>query len=89
MKVEMEDSFLESLEKLVWYDSKLFKVWEFFKRDIPNFVRNVWRFRRELRDHYWWDYRYTLEMLYRSLTIMEKGLRENGYEVDDRYDFLI
>ena len=83
MKVEMEDSFLESLEKLVWYDSKLFKVWEFFRRDIPNFVRNVWRFRRELRDHYWWDYRYTLEMLYRSLTIMEKGLRENGHEVDE------
>ena len=83
MKVEMQDSFLESLEKLVWYDSKLFKVWEFFRRDIPNFVRNVWRFRKELRDHYWWDYRYTLEMLYRSLTIMEKGLRENGHEVDE------
>ena len=83
MKVEMKDSFLESLEKLVWYDSKLYKCWEFFRRDIPNFVRNVWRFRKELRDHYWWDYRYTLEMLYRSLTIMEKGLRENGHEVDE------
>ena len=27
MKVEFKDTFFESLEKLVWYDTNLWKVW--------------------------------------------------------------
>ena len=82
MKIEASDSFLESLEKLVWYDSKLWKVWEFIRRGIPTFFGNIWRFRRELYSHQWWDYRYTLEMLYRSLSIMVVKLEKDGIETD-------
>ena len=81
MKVEFKDSFFESLEKLVWYDSNLWKVWAAIRYDIPLFFKNVWRFRKELYNHQWWDYRFTLEMLYRSLSIMEKGMSEKGIEV--------
>ena len=82
MKVEAEDSFFESIERLVWYDTKLWKVWEFIKRTIPRFFKNIWRFRKELASHEWWDYRYTLEMLYRSLSIMVVKLENDGIEVD-------
>jgi len=82
MKVEAEDSFFESLERLAWYDTKLWKVWEFIKRTIPRFFKNIWRFRKELSSHEWWDYRYTLEMLYRSLSIMVVKLENDGIEVD-------
>jgi hypothetical protein len=86
MKLEFKDSFFESVEKLVWYDTNLWKVWSAIRYDIPLFVKNVWRFRKELYNHQWWDYRFHLEMVYRSLSIMEKGLSERGIEVDSMRD---
>lgn len=85
MKVEFKDTFFESIEKLVWYDTKLWKVWDFIRRGIPTFFGNIWKFRKELYSHQWWDYRYTLEMLHRSLVIMEKGMH-NGIEVPESRD---
>jgi hypothetical protein len=86
MKVEVKDTFFESVEKLVWYDTNLWKVWAAIRYDIPLFFKNVWRFRKELYNHQWWDYRFHLEMLYRSLSIMEKGMSEKGIEVTETRD---
>ena len=86
MKVEASDSFFESVEKLVWYDTNLWKVWSAIRYDIPLFFKNVWRFRKELYNHQWWDYRFHLEMMYRSLSIMEKGMSEKGIEVSETRD---
>ena len=85
MKVEASDTFFESLERLAWYDTKLWKVWEFIRRTIPRFFKNIWRFRKELAHHEWWDYRYTLEMLYRSLVIMESKMHD-GMEIRETRD---
>jgi hypothetical protein len=82
MKVEFKESFFESVEKLVWYDTNLWKVWAAIRYDIPLFFKNVWRFRKELYNHQWWDYRFTLEMLYRSLSIMVVKLEKDGIEED-------
>ena len=82
MKVEFKDTFFESVEKLVWYDTKLWKVWAAIRYDIPLFFKNIWRFRKELYNHQWWDYRFTLEMLYRSLSIMVVKLEKDGIEED-------
>ncbi len=82
MKIEAKDSFFESVEKLVWYDTNLWKVWSAVRYDIPLFFKNVWRFRKELYNHQWWDYRYTLEMMYRSLSIMVVKLEKDGIEED-------
>jgi hypothetical protein len=89
MKVEFKDTFFESVEKLVWYDSNLWKVWAAIRYDIPLFFKNVWRFRKELYNHQWWDYRFHLEMMYRSLSIMEKGMSEKGIEVTETRDVKI
>jgi hypothetical protein len=83
MDVEFKTTFFESVEKVIWYDTKLWKAWNFIRRGLPNFFKNIWRFRKELYNHNWWDYRFTLEMLYRSLSIMEKGISEKGNEVDE------
>ena len=80
MNVEMKDTFFESVEKLVWYDTKLWKVWAAVRYDIPLFFKNIWRVRKELYNHQWYDYRYTLEMLYRSLSIMVVKLEKDGIE---------
>jgi hypothetical protein len=83
MGVEFKDTFFESVEKLVWYDTKLWKVWEFITSGLPNFFKNIWRFRKELYRHEWWDYHFTLEMLYRSLTIMVNKLELRGIEENE------
>jgi hypothetical protein len=83
MKVQITDSFTKSLKRLIWRQHWLYKTYALFRYDIPLFIKNVWRFRNELWDHQWWDYRFTLNMLERSLTIMEKGLSENGNEVSE------
>ena len=80
MKVEFKDTFFESVKDLIWHETKLWKVWAFIVRGIPNFFGNIWKFRKELYSHQWWDYRYTLEMLHRSLVIMEKELSVKGIE---------
>jgi len=56
------------------------KYWNFIRRDIPNFFKNIWRFRKVLLKHQWWDYHYTLEAMLTSFKLMEKGLSENGIE---------
>jgi hypothetical protein len=83
MNTQYKDTFFESVEKLVWYDTKLWKVWEFITGGLPNFFKNIWKFRKELYNHQWWDYHFTLEMLYRSLTIMVNKLELEGIEEDD------
>jgi hypothetical protein len=80
MKVEFKDTFFESVEKLVWYDTKLWKVWDVIGRGIPNFFKNIYRFRKELYNHQGWDYTYTLQMIHRSLIIMRDNLKTNGIE---------
>jgi len=82
MKVQFTDTFFESVKKLVWYDTKLWKVLETVRYDIPLFFKNIWRFRRELYQHQWWDYHFTLQMLYRSLSIMVVKLEKDGIEED-------
>jgi hypothetical protein len=82
MKLKYEDSILEKIIDTIYYDTKLWKVWAAIRYDIPLFFKNIWRFRKELYNHQWWDYRFTLEMLYRSLSIMVVKLEADGIEVD-------
>ena len=59
-----------------------YKVYSFFRWDLWHFFGNIWKFRRELWNHNWWDYHFTLEMLYRSISIMEKGMHD-GLEIPE------
>ena len=83
MDVQITDSFTKSLKRLMWHESKVYKVYALFRYDIAHFLKNIWRFRKELWSHAWWDYRFTLNMLERSLTIMEEGMNEKGIEVSE------
>lgn len=83
MNVVFTDSFSKSLKTLIRHQTWWYKTYSAIRWDIPAFLKNVWRFRKELYNHRWWDYRFTLEMLYRSLSIIEKGISEKGIEVDE------
>lgn len=81
MKVQFTDTFAKSLKRLMWHQHWLYKTYSFFRWDLWHFFKNIWRFREELWFHNWWDYRFTLNMLERSLTIMEEGMASKGWEV--------
>jgi hypothetical protein len=82
MGLKYEDSVFEKIVDKIYYDYKLWKVKDTLIIGIPNFFKNIWRFRRELYRHQWWDYHFTLQMLYRSLSIMVVKLEKDGIEID-------
>jgi hypothetical protein len=86
MKVQFTDSFAESLKRLAWHESGIYKAYSLFRYDIPLFLKNIWRFRKVLWNHRWWDYRFTLEALHTSLSIMEEGMSTKGMEVPQTRD---
>lgn len=83
MDVQFTDSFTKSLKRLAWHESKVYRFYSLFRYDIPHFFTNIWKFRKQLWSHHWWDYRFTLNMLERSLTIMESGMSTKGMEVSE------
>ena len=80
MQVQAQDSFFKSLKTLKWHRHPVYRFYYLFRYGLPGFIKNVWRFRRELWAHRWWDHSFTLMMLKRSLEIQEKGLSSMGIE---------
>ena len=83
MDVQFGDTFTKSLKRLIMHQTWWYKTYSAIRYDIPAFVKNVWKFRKELYNHRWWDYRFTLEMLHRSISIMEKDMATKGMEVTE------
>lgn len=82
MKIEFKHSFFESLKKYKRDNSFLYKLYNFFRRDLPYFFENVWFFRKELWNFRSWDYSYNLSMFRRSLEKTVNTVEFYGHEVD-------
>ncbi len=80
MEVKFADSFGDSIKTLIMHESWWYKTYETIRYKIPVFFKNIYRFRKVLWNHRWWDYRYTLEALQTSLEIMESKMHD-GMEV--------
>ncbi len=48
MKIKYKDSIFEKIVDFFWYDCKLWKAKDALTIGMPNFFKNIWRFRREL-----------------------------------------
>jgi hypothetical protein len=80
MKVGFADSFGDSLKDMIRHESWWYKTYETIRYKIPVFFKNIYRFRKVLWNHRWYDYRFTLEALQTSLEIMEAKMHD-GMEV--------
>jgi hypothetical protein len=80
LQIQAQDSFFKSLKRLKWHAHPVYRFYSFFRYRLPGFIKNVWSFRRELWDHRWWDYSFTLRILKRSLEIQEQGMSAKGIE---------
>ena len=54
----------------------------FLFKDIPNFFRNLWKFKKALWNHHWYDYSGTLQFLEIGIDDISKNLKERGIEVE-------
>jgi hypothetical protein len=53
-----------------------------FRHDLPRFFKNIWKFRKGLWNHYWFDHHGTLKFLEIGLTDMADRIEKDGMEVD-------
>jgi hypothetical protein len=83
MKVGFADTFWESLKVIRRHNTWWYKTYELFRYDLPRFFGNIWRFRRGLWGHYWWDHHGMLKFTEDVLIHMSDKLEKNGLEVDE------
>jgi hypothetical protein len=81
MEVKFADSFWESLDRMIKRERWYWKIWDFFRYDLPKGIKNIiffwnviWNFRN-------WDSTYNLRILARSLEPLRDSII-NGMEVD-------
>jgi len=54
------------------------KTWDFFRYDIPYFLKNLWTFRKNLWNWRAWDFSYNLDMLKTGLQQLEKSINNSN-----------
>ena len=82
MKVEFADSFSTSIKRLIRHNTWWYKTYSLFRYDLPRFFKNIWKFRKGLWNHYWFDHHGTLRFLEIGLTDMADRIEKDGMEVD-------
>jgi len=82
MKVEFADTFGDSIKRLIRHNTWGYKTYSLFRYDIPRFIKNVWRFRKPLANHYWWDHHSLLQFMEIGLANMGNRMEKDGLEVD-------
>ena len=82
MKINFSDSFDDSIKTLIRRNTWWYKTYEFFRYDLPRFFKNIWRFRKALWNHYWYDHHGTLMFLEIGLSHISDNTEKYGIEVD-------
>lgn len=82
MKVTFADSFFVSLDRLQRHQTWWYKLYEFFRYNLPAFFRNLWIFRKELYRYRAYDYSFSLRLLRRGLEQLVDNVRD-GMEIND------
>lgn len=83
MKTLFTDSFGESLNRLIMQQRWWYKIYQTLRYDIPRFIKNIWRFRKALWRHYWWDHHALLQFMEIGLTEMSDRLEVDGLEIEE------
>lgn len=83
MQVNFADSFYKSIRKIVKRQRWWYKTYDFFRYNLPNFIRNFWYFRKELWQFRSWDYSYNLMLFRRSLEKTANTIEVYGNEIDE------
>lgn len=83
MEIKFADSFGDSIKTLIRHNTWWYKTYELFRYDLPRFFKNIWKFRKALWNHYWFDHHGTLMFLETGLTHISDTLEKHGNEIDE------
>ena len=83
MEIKFADSFGDNLKTMIKHNTWWYKTHELFRYDLPRFFKNIWRFKKLLWNHYWWDHHGTLAFFEVALTHMSDNIETHGNEVDE------
>ena len=61
-----------------WYG----RLYSYLFRDLPNFFKNIWKFRKALWSHHWWDSYGTLLFIEIGVEDISKNLETKGIEFE-------
>ena len=82
MKVFAKSKFMESVERYIARQRWYWVTYDFIRYDIPNFFRNIWIFRKALREYHWWDSYGTQLFMKTSFEYMAPKYEKHGLEVE-------
>jgi hypothetical protein len=82
MDIKFADTFDDSIKRLIRHNTWWYKTYELFRYDLPRFFKNIWRYRKPLWNHYWFDHHSSLIFLEVSLTHISDNVEKRGNEVD-------
>ena len=82
MEVKLTKSFVDSLETLALKQTRIYKTYDFFRYDLPRFIKNIWRFRQALYSYRVWDHHGVLKFMEVGLADIAVDLENNGREID-------
>jgi hypothetical protein len=82
MKVVFANSFFESLKKLNSRKNINWRIYDTVRYDVPNFLKNIWLFRKSLYAYRWYDYSGVLRFMGDSFQDMAEKSDKFGTEVD-------
>jgi hypothetical protein len=81
MEVKFADSFWESLDRMAKRERWYWKIWDFFRYDLPKGIKNIIFFWKVIWNFRPWDSTYNLRIFARSLEPLRDSII-NGMEVD-------
>lgn len=83
MKINFTDTFGKSLKRMINRERWYWKTWDFLRYDMPNFLKNVWRFRKDLYSHTWYGGEHSvLPFMKTAIDHMADKIEKQGHEVD-------
>ena len=83
METTFAKSFLGGFGPLMRRANPLFKPYYFLKETLPNFLKNVWIFRKALANHQWWDHHGMLMFIEAGCLHMANNVEVKGLEIDE------
>ena len=82
MEIKFADGFFDSIQRIINRQKWYWKVWDFFRYDLVQGIKNIFFFWRVIWKYRSWDSSFQMKILARSLEPLAHTLEHHGNEVD-------
>lgn len=83
MEIKFADGFFDSIQRIINRQKWYWQVWDFFRYDLVQGIKNILFFWRVIWRYRSWDSSFQMRILARSLEPLAHTLEHHGNEVDE------